>query len=233
LDDVDLRVKMDPQALMGHLVQLVPRGLLASQETRVRWETLVSLDHLVQLASLGSQDLLAPKEEMGGLEHLDLMDLREIKEMMVSQGPRDHQAWMVNMASGDNLDLRERKESQAFKEDLDLEDHLGLKDPRVILEHQAFQAIQENKDQEASKESQAVQEKMVRKVTEASRATRDRLANQGCRVHLVNLDKLDHQESREMQGHQELREILAPLVLLACKELQETRDHQGLKVAPV
>merc|ERR1719376_641568 len=91
------------------------------------------------------------------------------------------------------------KESQEIRVDPDPEALQGLKDQKEILELQVSRAHLGSKVQEASKENPVI---------------------------LESMEWQDHLESKEMPDSLVSREILDLLGLLACRALQETKDHQ-------
>jgi len=156
---MDPTVSLDPLEPQENKVfpeYLVARGRLEILERRVHQGQLVNLERLVYLV---------PRVEMVGQELQDQRDLREIK---VTQDPMGHQDLLVlmeSMVSVALLDQKVKKGSLAAKEVQEPEDHLALKDPRVILEHLASQGHQGSRALEASRESLDSPENMARKET--------------------------------------------------------------------
>ena len=159
-------MKMDPTELLDHLELQENKAFLEYPVARARLEILERRVHQGQLVSLGRLVYLVPRVATEGQELQDQRDLREIR---VTQDPMGHQDLLVlmeNMVSVALLDQKVKKESPAVKEVQELEDHLGLKDPRVILGHLASREHQGSRALEASRESLDSLENMARKETE-------------------------------------------------------------------
>jgi len=164
-DGLEPRVRMDPtvsldplelQENKAFLEYLVARGRLEILERRVHQGRLVNLERLVYLV---------PRVAMVGQELQDQRDLREKRVTQDLMGHQDLLVLMESMVSVALLDQKVKKGSPAAKEVQEPEDHLALKDPRVILEHLASQEHQGSRALEASRESLDSPENMARKET--------------------------------------------------------------------
>lgn len=111
----------------------------------------------------------------------------------------------ANMVTEDLLDLKEKTESQAIKENLVREAPLGLKGRKETLELPASLGPLESRDLSVSRVSLVNLETMARKEIEGCRVTQEPPVSLACRDLQANLAVLDHRANKETPAPLALR----------------------------
>lgn len=181
LESLVLQVPLPPVRFIK-----VPKESLVPQAYRVLQ---------VRRVSLVFQETPEFQDRMDGLEHLDLQVPKEILDILEALAPQVDQEQRERWVKWDSLDPLELKDSQVPQEDLvhqdhpDLQDfqeiretlalqdmeHQEIQDPRVNLEHPAFQETQDPKDLQVLQAPQASLVAQEQRVTQAYPDSKDHL----------------------------------------------------------
>jgi hypothetical protein len=149
LDPQEIRARSDHRVIKAHLVHL---GL---QATKVTVEPLVPQVQLVQQvhrATKDHQDLLVHQGKSESLELLALREIKELRARMVRVGALELQGLQVRMVS---------KDSPVLQDHPVIQDHQGLLDSEV---HQDLQVTSVYPDQTEIRDCQAIRDIPVRSV---------------------------------------------------------------------